>query len=811
MSVRSFSMPFAMLLLASTALSVSGCGGAQARFARHLAKGETFLAAGNLDKARIEFQNALQIAPKSPEARLEMGVVDEKLGNTRDAAQFYQGTIDVSPDNIEARARLARLYLFSGSPDQALELIRPGLEKHPDDARLLTVRAAARVQQKDLDAALSDGQRAVMLDPKSEDAVAVLAGIYKARNEVPKAQALLEQSIRQIPGTIDLRLVLAQIYMQESRPADAESLLLKLVSLQPREKSHRMRLAQFYSQANQVDAAERTLRQAVKDLPEQRDLKVSLVAFLAARRSRDTAEHELRGMIAAAPDDYELQFALAAFYQEGKEDDRAKDVYQRLIDQKKLEPVGLTARDRLAALKWKENDEAGALALTNEVLAKSPRDDEALTIRGTILLSKHEPRAAIADLRAALRDQPNALGIVRSLARAHLANGEPELAEETMRHAVETDPRNSDLQLDLVQLLAQMGKVEQAQAAIGDLVKQQPDNTAALDARFRIAMLAHDLDTAQASADAIVALRPKLAVGYLYQGTVAEERKHPQDALALYTKAADLQPGTAEPLEAAVRLLVASKRLPEAVKRLDAVSAKYPDASFALVIKGELLIQAGQALQAKDVFQQAIARTPKWWPPYRGLAKAELAAKEDPAVAITTLRNAKSVVDRKEELSVELASLLEQTGKPNDAIQEYEEILHGDPQSEVAANNLAMLLASYRSDPASLDRAKELSMRFANSPNPSYLDTYGWVLFKRGDAAESVPVLTRVVAKVPDAAVARFHLGMAQSLAGDDTDARDNLQRAVNSGTRFAGLDEAKATLDKLVKAPSTAAASPKT
>jgi thioredoxin-like negative regulator of GroEL len=104
-----------------------------------------------------------------------------------------------------------------------------------------------------------------------------------------------------------------------------------------------------------------------------------------------------------------------------------------------------------------------------------------------------------------------------------------------------------------------------------------------------------------------------------------------------------------------------------------------------------------------------------------------------------------------------------------------------------------------------------LSARFANSPNPSYLDTYGWVLFKRGDAAGSVPILTRVVAKVPDAVIARYHLGMAQSLAGDNTDARDNLMRAVNSGSRFSGLEEAKATLDRLAKAPGAAAATPKT
>ena len=178
---------------------------------------------------------------------------------------------------------------------------------------------------------------------------------------------------------------------------------------------------------------------------------------------------------------------------------------------------------------------------------------------------------------------------------------------------------------------------------------------------------------------------------------------------------------------------------------------------------------------------------------------------------MATLRHAKSVADQTEELGEQLALLLEGQGKPDEAISEYEDIVHRYPQSDVAVNNLAMLLATYRKDPASLDRANELSARFANSPNPSYLDTYGWVLFKRGDAANSVPVLVRVVAKVPDAAVARYHLGMAQSMAGDATDARDNLARAVKAGTQFPGLNEAKATLDKLAKSPPVASATPKT
>jgi tetratricopeptide (TPR) repeat protein len=801
---RTLSTSLAMFTLGLAVLSSSGCGGAQAREAKHLQKGRAFLAEGNLEKARVELRNALQIAPKDADARFEMGVVAEKLGNQREAAQYYQGTIDVAPEHIGARAQLARLYLFSGAPDRALDLIKPVIDKHPEEAELLTVRAAIHVQHKDLSAAQADAERAVQLASTSENAVAVLAGVYTSQSDTAKAQALLERSIQKIPATVDLRLVLAQIYAQQSRPADAEALLIKLVELKPAEKAHRLRLAQFYLQSNQIDAAERTMRQAVSDLPSDRDLKLSLIDFLAARRSRDTAEKELQKMIAAAPKDSVLKFALAKFYLEGQDSAHAEAVYRGVIESEKLDPAGLSARDRLAALRWQANDVKGALALAEEVLAKSPRDDDALILRGNIALSKQDPRAAIADLRAVLRDQPNAIGVLRSLARAHLANGEPAVAEEVMRHAVEANPKNAALEMDFAQLLAQLGKAEQAKPIVTEMVKQSPDNIEALSTEFRIGLATKDFVMAKSAADGIVAIQPKLAVGYLYQGTVAEHDGRNDEALNLYLKAADLQPDAAEPMEAEVRLLVRAKRTAEAVRRLDDVAARFPGNSLALNLKGNLFLSDGRIAEARDTFNVAIARTPKWWPPYRGLAYAQLAAK-DSAGAITTLRNAKAVVSQRDALGQELAGLLERQGKQDEAIAEYEEIVRGYPQSEIAANNLAMLLATYKKDPKSLERAKELSARFADSSNPSFLDTYGWVLFKRGDAAASVPVLMRVVAKVPDAAMARYHLGMAQALAGDNSDARDNLTRALNSGTQFSGLDEAKSTLDKLTKIPATA------
>ena len=62
------------LLLTSAllaALFLSGCGGAEARKTKHLEKGMAFLADENFEKARVEFRNALQIAPNDGEIRYE--------------------------------------------------------------------------------------------------------------------------------------------------------------------------------------------------------------------------------------------------------------------------------------------------------------------------------------------------------------------------------------------------------------------------------------------------------------------------------------------------------------------------------------------------------------------------------------------------------------------------------------------------------------------------------------------------------------------------------------------------------------------
>jgi tetratricopeptide (TPR) repeat protein len=537
---------------------------------------------------------------------------------------------------------------------------------------------------------------------------------------------------------------------------------------------------------------------------------MTLVDFLASRRNREAAEKELNGFIAQDPKDYALRFALAEFYQQGKDIAKAEAVYRDVIAAAGLDGPGLTARDRLAALRVEQGDAAGAQKLIAEVLAKAPRDDDALILRGNLALAQQDPKTAIADLRGVLRDQPNAIGVMRALARAHLANGEPALAEETMRRAVDTNATDLGARLDLVKLLIQIGKPEQAKPVVEALLKQQPNNIDALDAQFKIAVAENDLAAGKAAADAIVATNPKLGLGYYYQGAVAERDQRFADAIRLYTAALDIQPEAIEPLQSLTRVLASQNRVPEALKRLDELTARFPQSSSALNLKGELLLSQNRTADAIVAFKSAIDRQPTEWGPYRNLAYAEFVG-HDTDGAITTLKGAIAKVPNPEALETELATLYQRVGKLDDAIGVYESALRRNPKSDVIANNLAMMLVTYRKDQASLDRASQLSTTFSTSTNADFLDTYGWVLYKRGDATAAVAALQTALSKMPNSPVSLFHLGMAQALAGQTDAARDSLTRSLKAGKNFTGIDEAKATLEKLANQAPASASLPKT
>jgi len=92
------------------------------------------------------------------------------------------------------------------------------------------------------------------------------------------------------------------------------------------------------------------------------------------------------------------------------------------------------------------------------------------------------------------------------------------------------------------------------------------------------------------------------------------------------------------------------------------------------------------------------------------------------------------------------------------AIPIYEKAIALRPTSAEALNNYAYLLTELDRD---LDKAEKMAARAVKIEpnNASYLDTYGWVLFKQGNTSEGLRLLQRAASIAPDVGEILMHLG----------------------------------------------------
>ncbi|KAF0115864.1 MAG: Tfp pilus assembly protein PilF [Rhodospirillaceae bacterium] len=108
-----------------------------------------------------------------------------------------------------------------------------------------------------------------------------------------------------------------------------------------------------------------------------------------------------------------------------------------------------------------------------------------------------------------------------------------------------------------------------------------------------------------------------------------------------------------------------------------------------------------------------------------------------------------------ETVRLALAMTEETLGNSDNALRLYEEILSTNPDSIVAANNLAVLVADHHGDtPERLTRALAHVKRFSTANNAFQLDTLAWIYYRLGQFKNAHDLLQRAnAASHPNAAV----------------------------------------------------------
>ncbi len=139
------------------------------------------------------------------------------------------------------------------------------------------------------------------------------------------------------------------------------------------------------------------------------------------------------------------------------------------------------AGDKEAAEMVRQGDYAAAIVKLDAIIAKSPKDTNALYLLGLAHLKKKEWTAAVAPLLQVVELTPGFPAAHYYLGVCYQQQNEPEKALESYRKASELDPSNPDNFYNMGLVLFGLNRIDEAQSSFVKTLALKPDDPASLE------------------------------------------------------------------------------------------------------------------------------------------------------------------------------------------------------------------------------------------------------------------------------------------------------------------------------------------
>ena len=815
MNIR-FSGILPLLLLCAT-LSLSGCENSQQKAERYYKSGMDLLAAGDEERALVEFRNVFKYNDQHKPARQAYADTQLKRGEVGDAYAQYLRLIEQFPDTPEVRQVLAEISINNNDWDEAERHGRAAFALAPDVPGIMAVNAA--------------------LDYRT----AVLAGNVAA---VAPTVAIARDVLASTPDNLVARRIVVDFLMNSVDPQSALPDIEARLALEPDNLEFQVMKLQLLIAADNLPAAGEQLRQMNTLFPENERVRAGLVAWYIDQGDNAGAEAFLRKLADAAGEDPAPRLAVVQFLQQTAGEDRARTELDTLIAAYEGKPVADAYRSMRASIEFEggarveaiaalqallktaqpseqtrsirvmlarmldiQGDHAGAEAEVKTILAEDVTNVEALKLRATWLIAADKPGDAIIDLRTALDQSPRDTSILTLLASAHERDGSPELAGERLALAVETSGAGADESLRYASFLIARGNDNSAaKKVLLDALKVTPGDVSLLASLGELLVREQDWVRAQ---DTVTELRRKedpLAARLAdnIQNAILQGQQRTDESIAFLQDLIEKGDAGLSAVALIVQTQIRAGKSSEARTYLDQALVKTPDDPILRFLSANLYSLMGTYDLAEPIFRSLIEEDPQAEPAVQALY-ALLSIQDRAADATAALDSALVNLPKSPTLRWMKAGERELAGDSEGAIAIYEGLYADDSGNLVIANNLASLLASARTDAESLERAFIVARRLRGSDQPAFQDTFGWIAYRRGDFDQALANLEPAAKGLPGDPVVQMHLGLTYAALLRTGEARTALTQTLQlAGDKSAGplFQPARDALTKLPDAP---------
>jgi putative PEP-CTERM system TPR-repeat lipoprotein len=446
--------------------------------------GKVYQQAGQPDKAREAFENALSLDANDPAANhnlAQLAIADNDLATAR---KHYQTILEARPDFQPAFIQLAMLDAREGKEQAMLGHLEQALSADPKgiQPRLLLARyylGKGRAEQvAPLFANLDKAQQ------QSPEVLRLMALAQLSSKDSEAAQFTLEQLLQSTPDTASVRHMMAMAAAGSGDQQRAEKELRRALELDENYVPSRIALARLtFNRGSSEEFAEHLakLKTLAPDAPD-----VLLLEAAASHRQGDTA-----GAIALADKAFQVApssttaIALANYKATGGDVDGALTVYNDWLQD---HPDDLAVRMSTANTLQMYDREAEAARHYEEVL-KADADNAVALNNVAWIVREQDPEKALEYARRASTIAPDSGEVLDTLAVIEYLNKDYKRASRTIERALKAVPDNPSIIYHSAMIAAADGDEATARNTLKSLIEAGKDFPESEEARALLAEL----------------------------------------------------------------------------------------------------------------------------------------------------------------------------------------------------------------------------------------------------------------------------------------------------------------------------------
>lgn len=764
--------------------TMASCGSSEDSAAGFVESGKQLVAEGKIDKARLEFKNAIQIDPRMAEPFYQLALLDEKNQKWKSMFANLTTVEQLDPTNYAAIVKLGQINLLAGNFDIAMEKADKVLLAESDNVDGIVLKASILLKQKNYGAALEEVNRALAIDENNIEAISVKILAYKEQGNNDEALKIVDQAIKANSDSLPLKMIRLSILESEKNYVAMESTYRELLPLYPDKNWVAISLAKLLNNAlDRYDDAKIVLQDFINANPDDAESKLILVALVKTKEPQE-AINLLDGYIKADPENYDLRFAKLQLLAQEQDAELVTAELQQIIADDPDGINGAKAKAILAGIEAANGNFEQAETLVDEVLVKSPEDETALLLKAKLQLRDNKVDPAISNLRLVLRNNPDSDKALVMLAQAHLVNGSPELAEDNFRKALTINPQNTVAALAVANVLIKANDVDRAEEVLLTALKDNPNQQSLLEVLAQVRIMQKDWAGSKSTIETLQKGDKKdSAFSHYLTGQMYQAQEDYTQAIDEYKLVLTKNPNMNQALQGLAFSHMKLEQTQELIHYLNQFINTNPKLLSGYSTLASVYQQEKEWDLAIGTIEKGLAIEPKWIGGYGAMATVYF-AQGDQAKVIDSFKLGLTNNPESNFLSMQLASAYEQAEEYEKAKTLYEQILARDENVEPVINNLASLLTDQLESEANLKKALEISSRFKKATEPYYLDTYAWVNVKLGNLDVAQGILERVVSLNSSVAVFNYHLGVLYDKQGNAPAARKQLIIAKDQATQ---------------------------